>query len=712
MTIYRFGTDVHPITGYRFGSDEWTSLIQAEIGSANQSIRQAIKPSIKSAIRLYDSTVTAPPPAVVNNGWMSLLDSVQGTFAGAGTTQVQTFSDYSWSAQATGARKSAQAGYIDPVYFANAQNHKGAAIFEVSAAGAVDFYVERVLGETGSISTTITTFEVLTGGARSGTHYSPVSQVVTFSDGEIGWKKVTVNVTSIPTGFGIIGLKLSNYIPDGTGTARNEYCYIWLQGTGTVAGAKHLLSLGAGVESNGNTAGDGSAGNPWRSPSYAATQMGNSGGVLYVSDANGAYQDSGANKSSTAYGGSFIFENLCTVTNPLIVLPNPSNTGRPVFDNGLGRNYVDSGGATQYSEYLGKKGGIMCGRFASHIWMVGLDSLHGGIGAYPDYYNYVHHIVLWKVKSQWVAAEGSNVHNIKFDSSYDCIFDSCFATEAYTYQSTDVSIWPSATAPYQGTVIPMNLNGAIQSYHSYGMRVIGCTTDNSVYGLMQKNAPGGQGVNVGYFGYTIKHCLFKRVKGCAVWLTNAGGGSPPTLKIVVGYCVNEGNARNGTGGKVNLVGIYMDGPASAQSDRIDVYNCITRLNGYIGNLDGDHVRYFNNISEESSFQWGSQGNGAFLSRLEYGDHCLYVNGTKTWRTHLYNGPVNYTTLAAWQSVNKVGSGVTDDQVLMQEPDKNSTETATVPAYTNAAAYDYRWTNALGYAGKPVGLGHMKAGVDW
>lgn len=318
------------------------------------------------------------------------------------------------------------------------------------------------------------------------------------------------------------------------------------------------------------------------------------------------------------------------------------------------------------------------------------------------------------MKSQWVAAEGSNVHNIRFDASYDCIYDSCTASEAYTYESGGgPSLWPSATpGPYLGTVIPMNLEGSIQSFHSYGMRIIGCTTDNGEYGLYQKNAPGGQGVNVGYFTYTVKHCLFKRVKAAAIILSNAGSGSPPTLKAVIGYCVTDGNTRAGVGGKVALVGIYMDGPASAQSDRIDVYNCVARMNGYIGSLDGDHVRYFNNISEDSSAQWGSNGNGAFLSRLEYGDYCLYVNGTKTWSTHIYNGTVNYTTLAAWQAVNKVGSGVTDNQVLMQEPDKNSTETATVPAYTSAATYDYRWTNTLGYAGKPVGLGHMKVGVDW
>lgn len=643
---------------------------------------------------------------------LSVLEQTIGAFYGNGSI-TNTFADYSWTAQATGARKSAQAGYIDPVYFANVQNHKGCAIFEVSAPGTVDFYVERVLGETGSISTTITTFDVLTGGARANTHYTPVSQAVTYADGEIGWKKVTVNISAIPTGFGIIGLKLSNYIPDGTGTARNEYCYIWLQGTGTVAGAKHLLSLGAGVESNGNTTGDGSAGNPWRSPSYAATQMGNSGGVLYVSDANGAYQDSGANKSSTAYGGAFIFENLCTVTNPLIVLPNPSNTGRPVFDNGLGRNYVHPiTGVAGYSEYLSKKGGIMCGRYASHIWMIGMDSIHGGIGGYADYYNYIHHIVLWRMKSQWTAAEGSNVHNIRFDSSYDCIYDSCTASEAYTYQSGGGPvIWPSDTqGPYYGQVIPMNLNGSIQSFHSYGMRVIGCTMDNGQYGVMQKNAPGGQGVNVGYFTYTIKHCLFKRLKDAGVWLSNGGSGSPPTLKAVIGYCVHDGNTRNGVGNKVNLVGIYMDGPASAQSDRIDVYNCVTRNNGFIGNLDADHVRYFNIISEDAASQWGSQGNGSFLSRLEYGDHCLYVRGSTQRQTHIYNGTVTYTTLAAWRNVNNPAGGVTDDQVLMQEPDKNSTESATTPAYTNAAAFDYRWTNTLGYGGQYVGLGHMKVGA--
>ena len=670
----RFGSSIHPSGGYRFG--------QTRVIGASASITD---------------------------------NSVGTVVASAYTVSLPSTTDYSWTATATGARKSAQAGYIDPVYFANHQNHKGCAIFEVSAAGDVDFYVERVLGETGSISTTISTFDIFTGGARAGTHYEAISETVTYTDGEIGWKKVTIPVTAIPTGFGVIGLKLSNYIPDGTGTARNEYCYIWLQGTGKVAGAKYLLSLGAGVESSADTSGDGTEGNPWRSPSHAATQMGNGGGVLYVSSANGSYADNGSFKESNNNKvGAFVFENLCTVTNPLICLPHPDNITPVVVDNGLGKTYAANayfpGG---YSEYLSKAGGISVGRFASHVWIVGINAVHGQISASANAYNAVHHIVLWKLYSNYFAAEGSNVHNIRFDSSYDCIFDSCSLSEAYTYQNNNMAIWPSNTAPFIGQVIPMAQSGSIQSFHSYGMRVIGCTVDNTEYGVFQKNAPGNQGVNVGYFTYTIKHCLFKRTKGAPIYFTNAGAGSPPTLKAVVGYCVSDGNTREGVGSQVSMVSIYMDGPASAQSDRIDVYNCVTRNNGFVSNLDADHVRYWNMISEDASWQYGSDGGGSpsFISRLEYGDHCLYVRGSQARTTNNYQpDEINYTTLAAWRNVNKAG-GTVDNYVIMSEPDKNSTETSVTPAYTNAAAFDYRWDNTLGYGGQYVGLGHMTVGFD-
>jgi len=625
------------------------------------------------------------------------------------------YPDHSWTATASGARKSAEAGYIDPVYFANHQNHKGCAIFEVSAVGSVDFYVERVLGETGSISTTISTFDVLTGGARAGTHYTAVSQVVTYTDGEIGWKKVTIPVTAIPTGFGVIGLQLSNYLPDGTGTARNEYCYIWLQGTGHVAGAKYLLSLGSGIESGADTSGDGTIGNPWRSPSHAATQMGNGGGVLYVSSANGSYADDGSFKESNNNKfGAFVFENLCTVTNPLICLPHPDNITPVVVDNGLGANYSANayfpGG---YSPYLSKAGGISVGRFASHIWIVGINAVHGQISASANNYNAVHHIVLWKLSAQYVALEGSNVHNIRFDSSYDCIFDSCTYGEAYTYQNNNMAIWPSNTAPFVGQVIPMAQSGSIQSFHSYGMRVIGCTADNTEYGVFQKNAPGNAGVNVGYFTYTVKHCLFKRIKGSAVYFTNGGAGSPPTLKAVVGYCVSDGNTREGVGSQVNMVSINMDGPASAQSDRVDVYNCINRNNSFIGNLDCDHVRYWNNISEDADGgQYSAAGNGSFDSRLEYGDHCLYVRGSQYRNTENFTAwEIEYATLAEWQAVNVPVTGTTDAMVIMEAPDGNSTTTAITPTYTDAAAFDYRYSNTLGYAGKAVGLDFMTVGSD-
>ena len=73
--------------------------------------------------------------------------------------------------------------------------------------------------------------------------------------------------------------------------------------------------------------------------------------------------------------------------------------------------------------------------------------------------------------------------------------------------------------------------------------------------------------------------------------------------------------------------------------------------------------------------------------------------------------VTYATLASWRLVNKVGSGVTDNQVLMSEPDKNSTESSITPAYANTTAFDYRWDNTLGYGGQYVGLGHMTVGFD-
>lgn len=626
------------------------------------------------------------------------------------------FPDRSWTATATGARKSAQAGYIDPVYFANHQNHKGCAIFEVSAIGTVDFYVERVLGETGSISTTISTFEVLTGGARAGTHYTATSKVVTYTDGEIGWKKVSIPVTAIPTGFGVIGLQLSNYIPDGTGTARNEYCYIWLQGTGKVAGAKYLNSLGSGVESNGDTSGDGTEGNPWRCPSYAATQMGHGGGVLYVSSAGGNYQDSGANKS--VGGGAFVFENLCTVTNPLICLPNPDNIVPVLVDNGLGNTYVANPATPQFaggwSDYLSKAHAIKFGNAASHIWLVGINARHGGIFGNPAITNDMHHIVLWKLESRWAAFAGSNVHNIRFDSSYDCIYDSCIAAEAYTYEGGGgPTLWPSETpGPFYGTVPYMHQQGNIQSFKSYGMRVVGCTVDIAQYGLYQKDPPANAAE--GFFGYVVKHCLFKRVKHGGVLISLAGSGARPAINTVVGYCVSDGNTRNGVGDQSNIVSVYMDAGTTAQTDRVDVYNCVNRLNRFVGNLGGDHVRYWNNISEDSDGgQYGSANAnddlGDRISRLEYGDYCLYVRGSAYRNTNNYAvDESEYFTLAAWRDVNV---GNPDTYVIMAAPDLNSTETTITPAYADTTAFDYRYSNTLGYAGKAVGLDFMEVGAE-
>jgi hypothetical protein len=571
----------------------------------------------------------------------------------------------SWSAIVSGSAKGAAAGYIAPVAMSNGTTHTGGRIYQASGAGTIDLYFERVLGETGSIGVTVQTFASTN--VTSGTHFTPVTQTVSFSDGQIGWQKVSIQILAIPTGFGLVGIQI-------TGSATyHSYCYIWLQGTGYVSGAKFLNSLGTGVNSASNTSGDGSSGNPWRSPKYAAAQMGNSGGVLYVRSAGGDYRDQSVGPDQT---GAFQFGNNCVPGSPLIVIADPANASVPLFDNGS-----DGSGYSAYS-------GIAFGAPGpDSIWLVGLHVTNGNITTQTTSTTNADDIVIWRCEVDNYKQLGSNTAGIRFDGMRRGIFQDCFIHNIYSREPGASNVFDS---------VPLGVHEGLQSFEAQNCAAVHCKFDVLEFGAFEKDAS-----PVDSNSLDVSHCLFLRVKGPVSYQVQ-GAGEAPMRRALVRYNVYEGDALNSTQRATSSFVYGEKNEANAQSRYLDVYGNVSRqAHGFLFIRQIDQARYFNNVIEDSSdAQFLADNPASGVSQLQYADYNLYVSGTTQWRVR-YN--VAYNSMGAWRAIN-------DPPWVVNAPDLNSSTTSTTPGYTNVAINDYRWQGPTGRGGRYIGVGNERVGI--
>lgn len=569
-------------------------------------------------------------------------------------------SDFTWSYTVTGSAKGAQAGYIRHCATAVGSSIQGARIYQVTDACVMDLYFERVLGETGAISINVSTFDMTQTPLQSttaGIHYTSVTQTVTFTDGEIGWKKVSVPILSIPQGFGQVGIAM-------TGNTRYAYSYGFLQGTGVVAGAKFLASPGPS-NSAGNTSGSGSFASPWANPAYAVSQMGSGGGVIY--HRGGTYRDLSAGPD---YGGGYQLNGQNAVTNPLILMPYPGE--QAIIDNGNDLNHM---------------GSICFGNRTHYNWLIGLHATNGNITTQYSSTLYSIGNVLWKCESDNIKrGVESNVANFRYDWMGDTIAQDCYFHDCYSLEGGSSNAFNS---------YPSGVYSNCEAFKSYGCHFTQCKFDVGQFGVFSKDADPGLRAAV-----DVTNNLFLRAKDAAVSYQIQGGGSPPTRKGIVAYNAYEGAASSGRGVTPSFIYIATDG-ASAQSSYLDVFGNVSRLhNRFISMNNMDHVRYWNNICEDSvECEFLADNPSTYTNSLEYADGNEYVRGSKIWRLH-YNQAK--TSLAAWRAVS--------DAQVANAPDLNSTTTNTTPSYTNAASYDYRRAGATN-RGQYIGNGNLPVGIQ-
>ena len=606
-------------------------------------------------------------------------------------------SDFTWSATVTGSAKSTSNGFIAPVVFSNQgsntvpANYQGGYIYPMTASGNVDVYFERILGETGSITLTLSTFDSTN--ALANTNYTPLSNsTLTWADGEIGWKKVTIPITSLPTGFGLIGINM-------TGSAAwRPTAWIWMQGTGHVPGAKYFQSSN-GVNANGNTSGSGTSASPWLGLAHAISTIGNSGGVLYWQQ-NGTlgHQEWGAGSAGAPGSnpnsiGVNVNNVNCTRSSPLIIVPDPNNTNVALFDQG-------STGANGSSVLYSNAYGINFQADSSNIWICGIHFHRCNINWNPGINigaagNGTNNVV-WQCEVDNYAQDGSNAAGIKADQNVNLIVQDCYIHEIYSTESTGTH------NPY--TTILGAFEEAIQAFTSPSCSFAHLHTRLVEFGVMNKQAGSPSGPSPGT-GYDIKHCF-----GDYYVKRDAQSGSFAHFPVqgsdwqntVVRYCVCDA-----TGANVQN-SMFLGNESNLQvAQNFDIFNCVTIGNqGIAGGMYGiAGLRIFNTISQAS---WGnelllSSNTTTTITTLTYANFNTYVKTTPTFVTHYNVGTVTYTGLAAWKAV-------TGDPYVPNPPDQNSTTTGTTPSYANTAIHDYRISGTSGRGGRPIGVGMEFVGI--
>lgn len=600
----------------------------------------------------------------------------------AGSPGSAALQDLSWSATVTGSAKSAAAGYIAPVAFNGsayngASGEQGGRIYPVGSAQTVDVYFERILGETGSISTTVSTFASLN--TVAGTHFTSVSQTLTWADGQIGWQKVSIPILAIPSSFGLVGITCSGSY------AYRPTSWIWLQGGARDANAKYLITSN-GVNVSGNTSGSGTLASPWQSLQYAVGQMGTSGGILYV-QANGVHTE----WSGTAGSGSGPqISNVCSNTAPLVIMPDPNNTSVVEFDQGS----TAGGTAILYSN----ANGPTFASTATSVWLCGFHCYRGNVSFYGS--TQCVDCVVWQCDIDNFSSSGDDAGGLRADNSKYFIGQDLHIHEHYSTQAGTSNSYTSVAA---------ELIEGFQSFYAVGPSLAHCNIGIVQYAVMEKQASN----TTTDFSVDVTHCLgYKLEQG------TGGGGNFVCLPVqgaaynnaIIRYSVYDGSNDLAIAGGL----VYAPG-STAQSGYVDIVNCVVIASGTLGGGGGgsitnltntDHFRIFNCISQDSSYDEiiVAAPSSGLASQLEYSNWNMYVNGSKTWAIGYGGTETTYNPLSNWQTA---ASGT---YLEYSSQDINSTATTTTPSYANLSANNYRINNSGGRGNRPIGVGAEGVGI--
>ena len=568
-----------------------------------------------------------------------------------------------------GSAKGAAAGSLIPTLMSDGTRARACQILKVTQPCTVDIYIERVFGDTGTTSVDVATVASLN--VTAGTHYTTLSTTVTATDSQRSRVKVSVPILAIPTGAGVIAVHFT-----GTG-ALIPYAYIWLQGTGHAPGAKFLASKGAGVDSAGDTSGNGSSATPWKSLEHACSSM-TSGGFLYVRN-NASYKE----LISGDYVGMGMIGYVGTAATPLIILPDPDNVGGlPVCDNGETAN-------------LSNAQGICIAPGAAYVWICGWEVTHGNITTMYSASSKAVGCVILANEIHDYKINGSNGAGIRFDHTSGLIMQDNYPHDIYSTEGGNSNEY---------TAVASSFHEGAEAFNADTWTFSCNTVDEVEFGFFQKDPPDSSLPNG-----VVKGNLFKKFQknssaaGSPIALLVAGGESPGVNKVAICYNVHAGDLETGTRKSAEMIYLHPDSGVE-QSQYVDIWNNVSiGGEGLLNMSDTIHVRTWNNIvqSATSNIIKIADPQSGNLSKLELSDYHYLVGGTQSFRTHYVSATVTYT-FANW----KLATTGSDNYLSNSNPDTHSTSTSTPPSYADQANFNYSWLGAVGLAGQYIGVGEL------
>lgn len=465
--------------------------------------------------------------------------SLNATEVGLDTFYANNISGIYSTTLASGANPSA--GYLTIV---------GRRYVTIGSVQTVTFYVERVLGDTGSITMNWATFSAFN--VVAGTHYTSASGSVTFNNLEQGRKSFTITTLAMPTGIGIIGIDL-------TGAAYRPRAHIALDNGTVYASAKYVAPYNSGLsDSSAQTGGAGTSGSPYLSPSVAIASCSN-GGLVYFRA--GQYREWKRN-SGHNYAGIYVPAiGSRSKTNPLIIMPYPGES--VVVDQAYGR-----------PEQMNLPGGYGASGFrfdgnADEVFLIGDITIQkcrpGGICtdvASPN----VDHVVVAGITIQDVGEFGHyDADNVGATMAYqwnNWLFQDCTIRRIHSYDRGEDN--PYIYATFVGSISGSALNVSSVSYGalSVGQNIVASGIPGATMITDLRSGTGGTGL---YGVGNVQAVIRGSISGTTLTVTTVepitGGPTLPntlaTGQIIAGAGITAGTTITAqTSGSTGSTGTY------------------------------------------------------------------------------------------------------------------------------------------------------------
>lgn len=547
---------------------------------------------------------------------------------------------------------------------------------DTATTGNVDIVVERVGGYAGAVSCRVVANSTAGDMAMtSGVHFTALSEVVSFEDGQAGAKKVTLSIDSIPSS-GLRMVVITMDTATGDVVLRNPEMHVYVDDGGINPNAT-IVTAGSNIETAANAA--------------------SAGDLIYLRD--GTYTKATRNSGQTyqgfhitSSGTQFAKIMIASYPGEQAVVDQLYATTSDSQGEGTTVGFIVDGDYLHFrrievtkclhSGFVRSESG---GEVSPVIEECHIHNLGNPPNALSDYLQEFH---------------ADNIGGTLMDGSFGCIQRHNVIHDIYDVRSSS------------GQSNPWNAYaaGGHSGIHGFNLKYP-WIHNNTIYrvrkGVFQKHPDQAGGIN-----HRIHANKFSEIEGDCVALQVAGSGSAGSHDVHVyeNLAILQ-NAYEGTVPLVSLSQKESDTVLGERTSDLWIFNN-TQIGGdelYRGG-DCNNAVAFSNLQYNSNSNIALEGDsagGSTVNNLAYCDYNQYSGGTFRILTSRYAGTTTYSTLSAWRAAYPA------DTFIKRDADENSITTA--PTFVDAGNDDYRTTSGTslnaGRFGRAIGIGSADVGAS-